>query len=246
MIDSVFLQLPFSNFVFGDTTDHTLTQSFQVFYMNDSIGFATQYGPASDKPVDIANPFSAPTTVNLYHLRDSVAINGVNYSPALRIKLNKANVLSRLNYALAAGAASSTPSAAFISAFNGICVRVSDTRSFGKALPYFILNGGNNFSKAGLLVYYHDTAQADSALFMPFLFDQNTCAHFNNVSKSYSRYPINGLFHSTQANDNIVALQNQPGASIDIKIGGILKSIPKGVVINKAELQLSIISSLAS
>ena len=244
VVDSVFLQLPYADFTFGDTTDHTLTQTYQVFYMNDSIGYTTQYGPSSDKPVDIGNPLSDPTTVNISHLKDSVVIHGTNYSPSLRIKLNKANAMSRLNYALAKGSASTTPSAAFIAAFNGICVRGADSRKFGKALPYFKLNGGDDFSKAGLLVYYHDTARTDSALIMPFLFDQNTCGHFNNISRSYSRFPVNNLYHSTQVNDDIVGLQNQPGASIDIKIGGLMTAIPKGVVINKAEIQISLIGSL--
>ena len=246
VVDSVFVQLPYAGFTFGDTLDHSLTQTYQAFYLNDSIGFGTQYSPSSDKPVDIATPLSDPVSVNLYHMRDSVPFNGVNYAPALRLKLNKVNAMTRLNYALAKGAASGSPSAAFIAAFNGICVRVADSRKYGKSLPYFKLNGANDFSKAGIMVYYHDTGRTDSALVMPFMFEQSTCGHFNNITKSYSRFPINNLFHSTQANDDIAALQNQPGASIDIKIGGLLTAIPKGVVINKAEIQLSIISNTNS
>jgi hypothetical protein len=40
-----------------------------------------------------------------------------------------------------------------------------------------------------------------------------------------------------------VALQNQPGASIDVKAYGLTTGIKKGVLINKATLQISVLST---
>ncbi len=241
IIDSVVLVLPYGNFTFGDTSDITAQQAYQVFYMNDSIGYNSTYYPSTQKPIDYANPLSGAVSVNVYHLKDSIGIGGVNYRPALRIKLNKNSVMARLNNALYEGSMSSADKTlAFVNAFNGICVKPADTRVFSKAVPYFRLDplGTDIMSQAGLVVFHHGS-NSDTAPRV-FSFSQTDCAHYNSIVKSYSRYPANQLFHSVQANDNVIAIQNKPGASIDIKISG-LKSIPKGVIINQAQLQISML-----
>ena len=237
-VDSAYLVLPYSGFTYGDTLDSTITQSYQVFYMQDTIGYNSIYYPGSVKGVDFANPLSDPKTVNISRLKDSVTISGINYMPAMYIKLKLNTFLSKLNPALAASVNAVDQSQAFINAFNGICVRPTDTRTTTKAIPYFRLDGVDNYTEAGVLLYYHYIGDTEAVL--PFYFSQGACAHFNSVTRSFSRYPLNNLFNSTQANDSIVAIGNQPGASIDVLIKGI-NSIPKGVVINKAELQLSLL-----
>lgn len=242
-IDSIVLTIPYSNFSYGDTGNLSLTQSYQVFYLDDTIGYNSIYFPYSNKAINIASPLSDPVTVNLHNLKDSVRVAGVNYAPAMRIRLKKNEIYPKLSAAVGAYAASPS-SATFVEAFKGICIRPTSLVQFNKVLPYFVLNGSDDYTRAGILVYYHDTASADSAQHLTFSHEQSVCAHFNNVTKSYSRYPINSLFNSTQANDSIVAIQNQPGASIDLKVYGLLSKIPKGVVINKAEIQLSLIAPL--
>ncbi len=244
-IDSVILNVPYSGFAFGDTNSTNITQSYQAFYLDDTIGYNSVYFPYTNKSVDIANPLSDPIAVNVYHLRDSVTVAGVKYHPAMRLKLNKAHIMSKLNNAITIGAGSTIAASAFVDAFKGICVRPADYRLFNKVIPYFILNGSDDYSKAGVLVYYHTTAYPDSVQHLAFSHEQALCGHFNNITKSYSRFPIHKLYTSTQTNDSIIALQNQPGATIDVKIYG-LKSIPKDVIINKADLQISLISSLNS
>ena len=245
-LDSVVLQLPYSGFSFGDTVDKSLTQSFQVFYLDDTIGYNTIYTPSSTKAINIATPLSDPFTVKVNNLGDSVTEhNGTKTHPALRIKLKTANTMIRLSNAISLSSSATDPASAFVSNFAGICVRPTDPRVTGKVLPYFVLNGSDDYSKAGLLVFYHTYDRPDSARHFAFSHEQSLCAHFSNLTRGYSRFPLNNLFQSIQANDSIVALQNQPGATIDVKISG-LNSIPKGVVINKAELQLSVIPSLTS
>lgn len=244
-IDSVVLSVPYSGFSYGDTGNLGLTQSYQVFYMDDSIGYNSIYFPYSNKPINIGSPLSEPVTVNLHKLSDSVRVANVNYQPALRIRLKTNEVMSKITYAIAAGAASTTsPAVAFVDAFKGICLRPSNLMQYNKVLPYFVLNGSDDYSRAGILVYYHTAALPDSVQHLAFTHDQALNAHFNNITRSYSRFPVNKLYNSIQANDSIVGLQNQPGACIDLKVYGLVSKIPKDVVINKAELQISLIPSL--
>ena len=242
VIDSAVLVLPYSGFTYGDTANQSATQTYQVFYMQDSMGLTTNYYNYSSKPIDAANPLSDPTTVNVFHLRDSFGTNALLGNAAgLRLKLKLATLMSKIRPALdALGGSTSPTSQDFINNFNGICVRVADSRQSGAAMPYFRLNGSDIFSEAGILVYYHLPAtSADTALVEPYFFNTEVCAHFNNINRSYSHFPINNLFHSTQANDDIIALQNQPGASLDVIVPGI-KSLPKGLI-NKVELQLTLL-----
>jgi hypothetical protein len=236
-IDSAVLVLPYSGFTYGSTATDSMA-TYQVFYMADSIGFYNNYYAFSTKAIDANFPLSAPATLNIAHLDDSILVTGINHS-GLRIKLNLPVVMNHIIPALTAVSATGNAQD-FINLFNGICVRTADSRVFHSAMPYFELDGTDAYSEAGILVYYHPTGTAvDSDNIEAYYFNTGICAHFNNVTKSYAHYPINNLLHSTQANDNVIALQNQPGASIDIVIPGI-KSIPNGII-SKAEIQFSLL-----
>ena len=241
VIDSAILVLPYSGFTYGDTTDHTITQSYQAFFMTDTLAYYSNYYPFSDKSIDMLSPLSAPVSVNIYHLMDSVYVTDKN-AAGLRIPLNVRNLMARLNPALESASSSAVAASAFVSAFNGICVRPADTRKVTKAIPYFRLDGTDDFVRAGVIVYFHGTTTPTVVDSESFYYAPTGCAHFNNIVKSFRSAPVNNLYHSTQANDSIVAIQNQPGASIDLKVYGI-NSIPAGVVINKAQLQLSILTA---
>ncbi len=243
LIDSAVLILPYSGFAYGDTVTQTLTQSYQVFYLLDTVGIGSIYYAYSTKPLDYAHPLSAPTTVNVYNIKDSFGVNTVpqNHS-GLRIKLNLPNLMSRLIPAVNLLATSSNPTQDFLNAFNGICVTPSNIHQLNTVIPYFQLDGADPYSEAGIIIYSHyvGTNILDTTSGNPvYYFNSGYCAHFNNVVKSYSHSPSNNLFHSTQPNDQIIALQNQPGANIDVVIPGI-KSLPAGII-NKAELQLTLL-----
>ena len=249
-IDSAFLILPYSGFTYGDSTNQTLTQTYQVFYIQDTLGapYYTNYYASSTKPVDLTNPLSDPVTVNLYQLKDSFGYNilPVN-NPGLRIKLRIPALMNYLTPALNVLSTSTNLPNDFFTAFHGICVMPTNTKQGTTAMPYFQLNNNgvtNNYDQAGILIYDHTPGTTlpagDTAVPYLYYFDPGTCAHFNNITRSYSRYPVNALLHSAQANDSIIVLQNQPGASFDIVIPGIL-SIPKGAIINNAQLQISLL-----
>ena len=243
VIDSAVLILPYSGFTYGDTVNESTTQTYQAFYMLDTMGLNSIYYNYSTKPIDINHPLSDPTTINVYHLRDSVGLHPnvlpQNY-PGLRIKL-KLPAITKLLLNAQAATTSTNPSQDFLNNFNGICVRVADSRHSATAIPYFQLDGSSIYSQAGILVYYHvSNVVGDTGLIEPYYFNTGCCAHFNNITKSFNHSPVNALLHSTAANDSIIALQNQPGASFDVVVPGI-KSLPKGVI-NKAELRFSVLS----
>jgi hypothetical protein len=161
----------------------------------------------------------------------------------MRIPLKLPALFKYLNPALNLLATSSDPAQDFFHAFNGICVRPADSRQASTAMPYFRLDGTSMYDRAGILVYYRPATQ-DTDNIEQYYFTNSLCSHFNSVTRSFSRYPVNNLLTSTQANDSIITLQNQPGTSIDIVIPGIL-SLPPGVI-NNAQLQLRIIPSYNS
>lgn len=245
-VDSAVLILPYGGLTYGDSLNQSLTQTYQVFYLQDTMGLATTYYSNSTKPIDAVNPLSDPTTVNLYNIRDSFLLNilPANYS-ALRIRLKLPVLMPLLNNALNVLTNSINPVQDFLNAFNGICVRVADTRQFANAMPYFELDGTSTYSEASILVFYHPAGTVvDSDYVEPYYFNTGACAHFNSITRSYKSSPVNALYHSTAANDNIIALQNQPGASIDVIIPG-LHNLPAGVI-NKAELQLTLLPAYNS
>ncbi|GAA4467520.1 hypothetical protein GCM10023093_23590 [Nemorincola caseinilytica] len=239
-IDSAVLVLPFTGVMYGDTTSYT-TISYQAFFLTDDIAQSATYFSYTHKDVDLVNPLSEPMPVDLAHLRDSLEVAGKKYQPGLRIRLKLPTLLDKLMPALT-DATNSTgdKNAAFLSKFKGVCVRVADTRGTSGVLPYFRLDGStDNYSGAGILVYYHSNTGAADTLVQRYYFNANTCGFFNNVSRSYGHYPVNTLITSAQANDSVLGVQNVPGANIDIVIPG-LKSLPSGVI-NKAEIQLAVL-----
>lgn len=239
-IDSAVLVLPFSGFTYGDTADRNISQTYQVFYMNDTMGLNTTYYSYSTKPLDLGSPLSDPFSVNIHSLNDSFGVNVLPSSYAgLRIKLNLPNLLNKLLPALDGLGSGGSVVQDFQNAFKGLCVRAYDPTLTNNAIPYFQLEGSNLYSRAGIIVYHHTKGNPSDSKVQNYYFNTASCAHFNTVSKSYSGFPVNNLFQSTQPNDDIVALQNLPGATIDVVIPGI-KSLPGGVI-NKAEIQFTLL-----
>lgn len=249
-VDSAILVLPFSGFILGDSaTFPSVTQTYQVFYMLDSLGNPgiVNYYASSTKPIDITTPLSDPIAVNLYNFiaqRDTFATDPQpKNAPGLRIRLRLPALFKYLTPAINTLSTSTNLPQDFLNAFHGICVMPANTTQGCPAIPYFQLDGTNLYNEAGILVYYHDPTLPTPTIpdTTPYVynFDPSVCSHFNSITRSYSRYPVNTLLNSPLANDSVIVLQNQPGASLDIVIPGI-KSLPAGVI-NNAQLQLSVL-----
>jgi len=238
VIDSAVLFMPYGGFTYGDSANQTQTQTYQVFYLNDSLGYNSIYYSFNTKAIDASIPLSAPTAVNLYNITDTYSVNGIYYTKGMRIPLKLPVLLKHLLPAQGILSSSTQPSTDFINLFNGVCVMPVNPQQPNTVFPYFQLDGSDIYSEAEILVYHH-VPGIDTAVTEQYYFNTGTCAHFNSITKSYSHAPVSALLASTQANDSIIALQNQPGASIDVIIPGISK-IPNGII-NKAELQLTLV-----
>lgn len=236
-IDSAVMVLPYSGFKYGDTADQTKI-GYQVFFMTEGISRGTNYYSHSNKEIDLVNPLSDPYEVNMHNIGDSVNVAGKNYNPGLRIRLKLPTLLNRLMPALSGALGTNDPNGNFLNAFKGVCVRVADNRKVAGSMPYFNLDGGSNYTGAGILVYYHTNGGNDTLVYR-YAFNSASCAFFNNISRSYGHHPVNNLYTSTAANDSLIGVQNTPGANLDIVIPGI-KSLPKGVI-SKAEIRLSVL-----
>ncbi len=239
-IDSAVIVLPYSGFSYGDTADQNAAISYQAFFMNELLGANSVIYSYETKQIDAVRPLSEPKSVNIYRLKDSIEVAGKKYQPGVRMKLNLSVLLSRLQPALTAATnAPATANTAFLDVFKGVCVKVADARQVTSAVPYFRMDGNTDYSSAGIIVYYHSNSGPADTLTQRYFFNGENCGFYNKVSRSYGRYPVSNLYNSTQPNDSIIALQNQPGAYLDIVIPGI-SSLPSGVI-NKAELQLTLL-----
>lgn len=240
-VDSAFIVVPYGGFIFGDATAGKY-QSYQAFYTTEPMYYDSVYHSYDSKTFDATFPLSDPTTVDIssWDLLADTVTQAKNY-PGLRLKLKVPVLMNYLRHADSALINSTSVDADFIKAFNGICIRPANTTVTSPAYPYFRLDGSNIYTQAGLLVYTHKTSKTDdTAHLVTYYYSTNNCAHFNSIRKTYSHSPVSSLYANTTPNDHIIAVQNQPGAALDIVLPG-LKKFPDGVL-NKAELQFTVLS----
>lgn len=230
--DSAVLVLPYSGFRWGDTTDATVTQSYQAYEVTDTMSVSATYYSKTVKNYN-ATPVGAASNVNISRLiKDSVKVAGLNRGPHLRIKLTQDFINKMLSQA-----AGSTSNADYVSKVPGIYV--SSTTSNGRLVPFFYLDGSADYSRAGVIFYYHITStDPDSVKSASFSFVTADCAHYNYIQRNYASAPANNYINKDV--DSILLVQNEPGAAIDIKIPN-LGSLPVALV-NKAELVFTKIS----
>lgn len=236
--DSAVLILPYSGFSYGDTANQSLAQTYQVFYVPDTLSINTTYYSFSTKPISVtlSNASDPRATVNLYHLRDSISVRGTNYRPGMRIPIDAKAFWTLVKPIFDGMGSSSAPVDYFKGAFCGICVRPA-TATTTNAMPYFQLNGPGIYQQAGIVAYYHNSA--DTPIAENFYFNPSNCAKFNSIKKTYAGTPSQAVSQLQHPNDTVVALQNLPGMNIDVVIPGITK-LPLGII-NKAELQITVL-----
>lgn len=241
-LDSAILILPYSGTSYGDTVGSAGYQTFKAYRMNEPIYFDSVYYASSPAKSVEGTPFASktvfiPDLVN--SRRDSTLVGGRKRAPHLRMRITDDNLINRI---IDAGAANT---AAFISIFNGIYVT---TEAGGNTIPYFRLNGDDVYSKAGILMYYHTQNSGGlitDTLTVSYPFDptasQTKTAFFNKVSRDFTGTPVKYLFSSNSGSEGTIAVQNLPGAAIDLRIP-YAKNLPRCIV-NKAELIITQIPS---
>ncbi|MBS1584259.1 MAG: DUF4270 family protein [Bacteroidetes bacterium] len=239
-IDSAVLILPYSGFTWGDTS-LAVNQKITAYRVTEDMSKDSVYYSFMTKAVDRIKPLGS-VTVNIDHLSDSVynihPANGDSTSarPAhLRIKLDKTNFTDVIHDVSAPGNTELSSAAAFQSFFKGIYLE-ADPRSNGAAIPYFYLDGSTDYTRAGVLFYYHLPGDTTSYT-QPFYYSSNTCAHFNHITRTTRGSSAETVLGQTGYNNDVVLAQNLPGCEIDVIIDNI-QSLPRDsfALINKAEL----------
>jgi hypothetical protein len=231
-VDSAVLILPYTGFAWGDT--NSTTQTYSVYRISDDLSDTVTYYSKTYTNVESTPISAAPVTVNLTHLGDSVRVQGANKAPHLRIKLTGA-----FKDALIAAANSSADNAAFLSLIKGLYIRANDTgNTTNKRVPYFLLTGSADYMRASIALYYQENGNtaADSvrASFLNFI--TNGTVHYNYITRNYTSQ-LQQYFQSIIKSDEVIAMQNEPGAALDIRIPN-LKNLPIGLI-NKAQLVIT-------
>jgi hypothetical protein len=241
-LDSAVLILPYSGTAYGDTVGSAGYQTFKAYRMTEPIYFDSVYYASSPARSVEGSPFASktvfiPDLVN--SRRDSTLVGGIKRAPHLRLRITDNDLVNRI---VDAGAANT---AAFLTIFNGIFIT---TESGGNTIPYFRLNGDDQFSKAGIVTYYHTRNSGGlvtDTLTASFPFDpsasQTKTAFFNRVTRDFMGTPVQHLFSSASGSEGTVAVQNLPGAAIDLRIPYV-KNLPRCIV-NKAELIITQVPS---
>lgn len=245
-LDSAVLILPFSGFAYGDTTSSAGNQLIKAFRMKEKIYLDSVYYTYSPAKNIESTPF-ASTSISIPELmksyRDSTVVAGIKRPSHVRLRVNDALMNELIDKT---GGTEYANTANFLDFFNGIYITTEN--GFGNTIPYFRLTGDDNYRKAGILMYYHTkntSGLITDTLTASYPFDptatQTKTGFFSRVSRDYTGTPAQALFTSTASSDNSFAIQNLPGAALDLRIP-YAKNLPKCIV-NKAELVITQISS---
>ncbi|GAA4448675.1 hypothetical protein GCM10023092_01600 [Rurimicrobium arvi] len=244
-VDSAVLVLPYSGFSFGDTTNSAGYQTFEAYRCTEKIYYDTVYY-ASSRDLSMESSPMASQTVYLpgliRSLYDSTLVAGVKRAPHIRLKIN-GSTLSDLTGNL--GTDKYTNTANFLDFFNAIYVKGITPSN---TLVYFSLLGSDIYTSGGIVLYYHtknSSGNITDTLTASFPYDptasQTKTGYFAKVSRDYTGTPVQALFNSTAVSDATIAVQNQPGAALELTLPTV-SGLPKCLV-NKAELVITQIAS---
>ncbi|MEZ5016899.1 MAG: DUF4270 family protein [Flavipsychrobacter sp.] len=249
-IDSAVLVLPYTRFSWGDTTNPQ-NQKFNVYELTEDLSIDDVYYSNTTKNVDRNNPL-ASLNVDLKALRASAAVgtmtppivgtgnNKDTVGPHLRFKLPQTyidRVISKV------GTSTFQTPANFLAEFKGFYIE-PDTNQNTNLMPYFFLDGSEDYTRAAVVFYYHDNATPNEQKTLFFDFDRDECAQFNWVSRAYTpkaKAIFDKYAQTKDQSDPEIILQNLPGAAIDLRIPNI-KNMPTGII-NKAEIIISLVGS---
>lgn len=245
-IDSAVLVLPYTRFSWGDTANPQ-NQKFTVYELTEDLSIDNTYYSNQTKSVNRSAPLST-LNADLKALLASAApntltppvVNGDTVGPHLRFTLSKAY---RDKVQNAIGTSTFQNNANFLSDFKGFYIE-PDTNQNTNLMPYFFLDGSDDYTRAAVAFYYHEDGNPTDKKVQFFNFVRDDCAQFNWISRSYNAKPKAILDQYAQTKDQSdpeLLLQNIPGAAIDLRIPNI-KNIPTGII-NKAEIVLTVVGS---
>lgn len=240
-LDSAVLILPYTGFSWGNT-GAPKNQTFTVYRVTEPMSVETDYYNNDGVIVDRANPISLPTEINLDRaLKDTPFVTNENAAyKHLRIPLTNAFAQEMRSLI---GTAAYENEANFLNTLNGLYVEPDSTKG-GDLLSYFFMDGNENYARASIAFYYREAGSSETKVAF-FNYVRDKTANYNKITRNYTGTPVQNLFESYTNNptvsDDRIAVQNGPGASIDLTIQNIDK-IPLSAIL-KAEIVISQITT---
>ncbi|MFN8309959.1 MAG: DUF4270 domain-containing protein [Chitinophagales bacterium] len=229
IVDSVVLSMPY-NSKFGkfsvplDLAVYELSQ-----YLDPS---STSY-----TNLDAFTVFGSPIGRQMNYVPnviDSVNVNGVNYAPQLRIRLNDA-VGTKL---LSADSTSAADNANFLQYFKGFYL-TSNTSVVGDGVANI------NIDAAGIIVYYHSATVTPTSITFPVTSSSQT---LNHIDHNYAGAPVEAVFNTphTSTGNDVMYIQSGAGINGTILIPFLQGDNFKKIAVNKAELILTMVEDPTS
>lgn len=250
VLDSLVIVLPYGGFTWGDTANRSATQ-VRAYAITE--GFSKDIGyfnysrlQTASSPLGSATIYTGRAGTGV--IQDSTPVRQwvggtsqqVNKQAHLRIKIQDT---AQISTAFRAAIAADSTLPAFANLFPGFYLMADTTNGPGVAMPYFRLNtlstGSGLFDRGALVAYTHlRDGNTDSAIANQFIYDLTNGAHFNRITRNLSGTPANSIVNNTDTVQQVVLMQNAPGAAIDVVLPKI-SQLPKDVLIVKAELKLT-------
>ncbi|MCS6934931.1 MAG: DUF4270 domain-containing protein [Chitinophagales bacterium] len=218
-LDSVVLRLRYNGLYGNNSTPIDI----YVYELDESMQEGTTY--LSNQSFSVKLPPIGSVQGFVPNTTDSAYVYGVKIAPHLRIPLSS----GLGNKILHADTSQLKDNNSFLQIFKGFYITTS-SQTTGNGIMYLDLIS----SISGITLYYHNS-EADSLLFyLPV--SGVTVNHFDNV---YTGYPVNTSVINPQPNgEQKLYLQGGAGVYGKVFFPGI-DSLPRNILINKAELILT-------
>lgn len=232
-IDSAILVIPYSGFGWGDTASPQ-SQSFSVFEVSENMNVETDY--YSDEKLNTSSTVVGSATVDFSKALKEFpeVVDTVVGFRHIRIPMTS-DFINKVTSQQGTGVFDTD--ASFLNFFKGFYIRPTDTNARKDLLPYFFLDGGDDYNRLAIVFYYRESGSSDTKSVF-FNFSRDKSAQYNYITRNYSgtraKYWFDQYTASPDVSDDTIIVQNEPGAVIDVRIPNI-KNLPK-VPILKAEL----------
>lgn len=243
-IDSAVLILPYSGFSWGNRSTPK-PQKFKVFRVDQYMDPTATYYSNQDQPIQ-SQPIGEATVDLLSVMTDTPTVLGNNSGYRhIRIPLSNDFINDINSHVGDAGAYGSDEN--FLNFLKGFYVMPDTSANLAASadlLTYILLDGGSDYSRAAVAFYFHEKGSTESkTVFFNFNRDKNLS--YSRITRNYEGYPVKTVLDNSAAtpgqSDDILVLQNEPGACIDVRIPYI-SSLPVSSIL-KAELVFTSVSS---
>ncbi len=231
VIDSYVLVMPYIGFTYGDTSSSAVSNTYSAYYVTDDMAHGAVY--YNDDHKNYEGTALGSATISYDAFNDSMSVEGKKAMPHLRIKLDDALISNKLTSANFASYLD------FFASFKGLYVAASNNGN-NNNIPYFRLTddgAGTNWSKAGIVVYYHDVDSPTVVKSNLFGFNPDNCAHFNKVIQDAG----GSKAANAVENENYLFFQSRPGLAVEISTKDV--KLMENRIVNKAEIVITEVAS---